>query len=203
MTEQELVRAAQRGNERAFEELAHRYEKQMYRLALRMCGREEDAWEIYQEALLSAWRGLDRFRGESALSTWLYRLTSNAAIDYLRRQSRQRELEAVSMDDEEAVVPAADPAPSPQRAAELSELREQLQEGLLSLGENQRQVLLLRELQGLSYEEIGQILTLDLGTAKSRIARGREKLRRFLLGSGNFSEYLSSNKQKKPQEPVS
>ena len=200
MTEQELVRAAQRGNEGAFEELALRYEKQMYRLALRMCGREEDAWEIYQEALLAAWRGLGRFRGESALATWLYRLTSNAAIDYLRRQNRQRGLEAVSLDDEEAFVPTADPAPSPQRSAELSELRDQLQAGLLSLGEEQRQVLLLRELQGLSYEEISRALELDLGTVKSRIARGREKLRRFLLDSGNFSEFLPSNRQKASRE---
>lgn len=193
MTEQELVRAAQRGNERAFEELAHRYEKQMYRLALRMCGREEDAWEVYQEAFLSAWRGLGSFRGDAALSTWLYRLTSNAAIDYLRRQNRQRALEGTSLDDEEAPEPA-DTAPSPAQAAEQGELREQIQAGLMALSASQRQVLLLRELQGLTYEEISRALALDLGTVKSRIARGRENLRKFLLATGNFSDRLPSNR---------
>ncbi len=193
MTEQELIRAAQRGSERAFEEIVQRYEKQVYHLALRMCGREEDAWEVYQEAFLSAWRGLGSFRGDAALSTWLYRLTSNAAIDYLRRQNRQRALEGTSLDDEEAPEPA-DTAPSPAQAAEQGELREQIQAGLMALSASQRQVLLLRELQGLTYEEISRALALDLGTVKSRIARGRENLRKFLLATGNFSDRLPSNR---------
>ncbi len=193
MTEQELIRAAQRGSERAFEEIVQRYEKQVYHLALRMCGREEDAWEVYQEAFLSAWRGLGSFRGDAALSTWLYRLTSNAAIDYLWRQNRQRALEGTSLDDEEAPEPA-DTAPSPAQAAEQGELREQIQAGLMALSASQRQVLLLRELQGLTYEEISRALALDLGTVKSRIARGRENLRKFLLATGNFSDRLPSNR---------
>lgn len=193
MTEQELIRAAQRGSERAFEEIVQRYEKQVYHLALRMCGREEDAWEVYQEAFLSAWRGLGSFRGDAALSTWLYRLTSNAAIDYLRRQNRQRALEGTSLDDEEAPEPA-DTAPSPAQAAEQGKLREQIQAGLMALSASQRQVLLLRELQGLTYEEISRALALDLGTVKSRIARGRENLRKFLLATGNFSDRLPSNR---------
>ena len=193
MTEQELIRAAQRGSERAFEEIVQRYEKQVYHLALRMCGREEDAWEVYQEAFLSAWRGLGSFRGDAALSTWLYHLTSNAAIDYLRRQNRQRALEGTSLDDEEAPEPA-DTAPSPAQAAEQGELREQIQAGLMALSASQRQVLLLRELQGLTYEEISRALALDLGTVKSRIARGRENLRKFLLATGNFSDRLPSNR---------
>lgn len=193
MTEQELIRAAQRGSERAFEEIVQRYEKQVYHLALRMCGREEDAWEVYQEAFLSAWRGLGSFRGDAALSTWLYLLTSNAAIDYLRRQNRQRALEGTSLDDEEAPEPA-DTAPSPAQAAEQGELREQIQAGLMALSASQRQVLLLRELQGLTYEEISRALALDLGTVKSRIARGRENLRKFLLATGNFSDRLPSNR---------
>lgn len=193
MTEQELIRAAQGGSERAFEEIVQRYEKQVYHLALRMCGREEDAWEVYQEAFLSAWRGLGSFRGDAALSTWLYRLTSNAAIDYLRRQNRQRALEGTSLDDEEAPEPA-DTAPSPAQAAEQGELREQIQAGLMALSASQRQVLLLRELQGLTYEEISRALALDLGTVKSRIARGRENLRKFLLATGNFSDRLPSNR---------
>ena len=117
MTVEELVRAAARGGEDAFGELVRLYENKVYALALRMCGRPEDAWDVAQEAFLSAWRGLPSFRGESEFATWLYRLTSNAAIDHLRRARRQRgevSLEALS---------APDSGPSPQESAERGELR--------------------------------------------------------------------------------
>lgn len=191
MTEQELVLAARRGDDSAFEELVRAYEKKVYHLALRMCLDQEDAFEIAQEAFLSAWRGLKFFRGDSSFSTWLYRLTSNAAIDYLRRKRRQGE--GPSLDDEETFIDPPDPGPSPQRRAENRELREALDRGLRELSPEHRQVLLLRELQGLSYEEIAGALDLDLGTVKSRIARARDKLRKYLIRSGNFSEYLPSN----------
>ena len=192
MTEQQLLQAAQRGREDAFEELVRLYEKRVYHLALRMCGNAEDAYEIAQEAFLSVWKGLRFFRGESSFSTWLYRLTSNAAIDFLRRQRRQG-ADGPSLDDEDTFVEVADPSPSPHQQAETLELRQALVQGLNTLSPEHRQVLLLRELQGLSYEEIAACLELDLGTVKSRIARAREKLRKYLLSSGNFSGYLPSN----------
>ena len=192
MTEKELIRAAGRGDEGAFEELVRAYEKRVYHLALRMCGNEEDAYEVAQEAFLGAWKGLRFFRGESSFSTWLYRLTSNAAIDFLRRQRRQG-ADGPSLDDEDSFVEVADPSPSPHQQAETLELRQALVQGLDTLSPEHRQVLLLRELQGLSYEEIAACLELDLGTVKSRIARAREKLRKYLLSSGNFSGYLPSN----------
>ena len=192
MTEKELIRAAGRGDEGAFEELVRAYEKRVYHLALRMCGNEEDAYEVAQEAFLGAWKGLRFFRGESSFSTWLYRLTSNAAIDFLRRQRRQG-ADGPSLDDEDTFVEVADPSPSPHQQAETLELRQALVQGLDTLSPEHRQVLLLRELQGLSYEEIAACLELDLGTVKSRIARAREKLRKYLLSSGNFSGYLPSN----------
>ena len=192
MTEQQLLQAARRGREDAFEELVRLYEKRVYHLALRMCGNAEDAYEIAQEAFLSVWKGLRFFRGESSFSTWLYRLTSNAAIDFLRRQRRQG-ADGPSLDDEDSFVEVADPSPSPHQQAETLELRQALVQGLDTLSPEHRQVLLLRELQGLSYEEIAACLELDLGTVKSRIARAREKLRKYLLSSGNFSGYLPSN----------
>ena len=192
MTEQQLLQAARRGREDAFEELVRLYEKRVYHLALRMCGNAEDAYEIAQEAFLSVWKGLRFFRGESSFSTWLYRLTSNAAIDFLRRQRRQG-ADGPSLDDEDSFVEVADPSPSPHQQAETLELRQALVQGLNTLSPEHRKVLLLRELQGLSYEEIAACLELDLGTVKSRIARAREKLRKYLLSSGNFSGYLPSN----------
>ena len=193
MTEKELVRAAQRGDDSAFEELVRTYEKRVYHLALRMCGNVDDAYEVAQEAFLSAWKGMRFFRGDSSFSTWLYRLTSNAAIAFLRRQRRQGGSDGVSLDDEDTFLEVADPAPSPHQQAERLELRDALARGLSALSPEHRQVLLLRELQGLTYEEIAAALELDLGTVKSRIARAREKLRKYLVASGNFSGYLPSN----------
>lgn len=191
MTEQELVRAAAGGDTEAFERLVRTYENKIYHLALRMCGSADEAADIAQEAFLAAWRGLPSFRGEANFATWLYRLTSNAAIDYLRRQKKQRG--DLSLDDEELGLDAVDTAPGPQDAAEGAELRSAVSEGLRRLGEDHRQVLVLREIQGLSYEEIAEVLALDLGTVKSRISRARSALRKILLESGNLSGYLPSN----------
>ena len=191
MTEQELVRAAAGGDTEAFERLVRTYENKIYHLALRMCGSADEAADIAQEAFLAAWRGLPSFRGEAGFATWLYRLTSNAAIDYLRRQKKQRG--DMSLDDEELGLDAVDSAPGPQETAEGSELRAAVAAGLNRLSEGHRQVLVLREVQGLSYEEIASVLEVDMGTVKSRISRARSSLRKILLENGNLSGYLPSN----------
>lgn len=193
MTVEELVRAAAKGRTDAFEELVRLHEKKVYALTLRMCGNPEDARDAAQEAFLSAWRGLPSFRGEAGFSTWLYRLASNAAIDQLRRNRRQREedsLDAGEMD-------APDQSPGPQEAAEGSELQRAVADGLASLSEDHRRILLLREYQELSYDEIAQTLDMDLGTVKSRISRARRALRKILLESGNLSGYLPSKQTEK------
>ena len=194
MTEEALVKAARRGDDAAFEELVRRYEKKVYALSLRLCGNSEDAQEAAQEAFLSAWQGLKFFRGEASFSTWLYRLTSNAAIDLLRR----RKAPALSLEDEEAPIDLPDPGPTPEEAAERRELREEIEAGLNALSVEHRQVLVLREMHQLSYEEIAGVLELDVGTVKSRISRGRKKLRNFLVERGNFSPPPPSKETKKP-----
>jgi len=191
MTEQELVQAAGRGNSAAFEQLVRLYENKVYHLALRMCTSPEDANDVAQEAFLAAWKGLPSFRGESGFSTWLYRLTSNAAIDHLRRNKKQKG--DLSLDNEELSLDAVDPGPRPQDAAEKGELKEAVEAGLRQLSDDHRQVLVLREMQELSYEEIAGMLGLDLGTVKSRISRARNALRKILLKNGNLSGYLPSN----------
>lgn len=191
MTEQELVRAAAGGDTEAFERLVRTYENKIYHLALRMCGSSEEASDVAQEAFLAAWRGLPSFRGEANFATWLYRLTSNAAIDYLRRQKKERG--DMSLDDEDLGLDAVDTGPGPQDAAERTEVRTAVAAGLQQLSEGHRQVLVLREIQGLSYEEIADVLEVDLGTVKSRISRARTALRKILLENGNLSGYLPSN----------
>ncbi len=191
MTMDELVRAAAEGDQDAFAQLVRQYEDQVYRLALRMCPDPEDARDVAQEAFLSAWRGLPAFRREAGFATWLYRLTANAAIDHLRRTRRQRG--NVSLDDEELQLDAVDEGPGPQQSAERRELREAVADGLRRLPDGHRAVLVLREFQGMSYQEIAETLSMDLGTVKSRISRARAALRKILMTSGNLSGYLPSN----------
>lgn len=183
MREQEWVSAARGGDQRAFEKLVRLYEKRVLALTQRMCRNPEDAAEAAQEAFFAAWQGLKSFRGESSFSTWIYRLASNACVDLLRREGRRQA--AVSLDDEELDIPAS--IPSPQEEAERRELGERIEEGLRALPPEYRAVLVLREIHQLRYEEIAVVLELDVGTVKSRISRGRKRLRRFLLESGNFS----------------
>lgn len=190
MTLEELVRAAAGGDEDAFAELVRLHEKKVYNLALRMCGNAEDASDAAQEAFVSAWKGLPNFRGEAGFSTWLYRLTCNAAIDLLRRNKKQRG--ELSLDDSGAGIDPVDGGPSPQERAEGAELREAVAAGLARLSEDHRQALVLREMQELSYEEIASVLEVDLGTVKSRISRARGALRKILRSSGNLSGYLPS-----------
>lgn len=190
MNEKELIARLQARDETAFEELIRLYEKKIYALCVRMCGNAEDAEEAAQDTFLALWRGIDRFRQESALSTWIYRLASNACIDLMRR--RRKSEGSVSLDDEALFLDAADPAPQPPQALEQREAQRLLQEGLMSLPAEYRSILLLREVEGLTYSEISETLELELGTVKSRISRGRTLLRNFLSVSGNFFEMSAS-----------
>ena len=188
MNERELIARLQKRDETAFEELLRQYEKKVYTLCFRMCGNSEDAAEAAQEAFLAAWQGLRFFRGDSSFSTWLYRLTSNACVDLLRREGRHRAAAGPSLDDDQDLNRDVQDvtALSPQEEAERRELRAQIEEGLRALSPEHRQVLVLREMHQLSYDEIADTLDLDVGTVKSRISRGRKQLRNFLLRSGNF-----------------
>lgn len=185
LREQAWIAAARQGDQGAFEELVRLYEKRVLALTRRMCKNPEDAAEAAQEAFFAAWQGLRSFRGDSSFSTWLYRLASNACVDLLRREGKRRA--AVSLDDEELNLDIPASLPGPQEEAERRELREQIEEGLRELPPEYRAALVLREMQQLRYDEIGQALGLDIGTVKSRISRGRKKLRIFLLERGNFS----------------
>ena len=197
LQEQMWIDNARQGDQAAFEQLVRLYEKRVFALTLRMCRNPEDAAEAAQEAFLSAWQGLAFFRGESSFATWLYRLASNACVDLLRREGRRQSAAGPSLNDEEVQLEVPDTAPSPQEQAERSELRQQIEEALSALPEDYRQVLILREMHQRSYDEIAEILALDLGTVKSRINRGRKRLRKILLESGNFSAPPASKQSEK------
>ena len=164
-----------------------------------MVNDREEAADLAQEAFFKAWQALPTFQGESSFATWVYRLTANLCIDWLRRQKRRQEVEpALSIDDEEAGwTEPADWGQDPQRQLEQAELSQAVARGLEALPDHHRQVLVLRELSGLSYQEIGRIMDLDIGTVKSRIARARMALRKILLADGNLFEPPPSNPSEK------
>lgn len=193
MSEQDLVLQAKQGDPAAFEQLMLTNQDRVYTLCLRMTGDREEALDLAQETFLNAWRGLPSFQGNSSFSTWIYRLASNACIDFLRKRKRRQGEYSLSLDDEEASFPEpADPQGTPEEALERNELRRAVEQGLQALPEHHRQVLIMRELSGLSYQEIGDVLGLDLGTVKSRIARARIALKSFLLQEGNLLDANTS-----------
>ena len=193
--EWELVQRAKQGDEESFAALVEQNQGRIYNLALRMTGNPDDALELSQEAFLNAWKGLGKFQGDSSFATWLYRLTSNVCIDFLRREKRRSALSmTISLDDEEEARQAELPDErfSPHVEAERRERQEALRAGLNTLSAGDRRVLILRELEGLSYGEIAQVLGLEEGTVKSRIARARLALRNYLKKQGNFFDSSTS-----------
>ena len=180
MDELRAIAQAKKGDADAFAFLVETYETSVYRLALRMCGNAHDAEEVAQEAFVAAWKGLPSFRGESKFSSWLYQLTTNAAIDFLRREKRHRA--ATPLEDE--LEPAS--PDTPQQAVEEDEVRQALQQALDSLTPEHREIFLLRQMRQLSYEEIGRLLHLEPGTVKSRLSRAKKQLRQILTQKGNL-----------------
>ena len=182
--EQDILRRAQQGDSEAFRLLVEAYQTQVYRLALRMCG-EAAADDVTQEAFLAAWRALPAFRGTCRFSTWLYRLTTNAAIDCLRREKRHRDA------DDLDGVELPDGGDTPQEAAERTETQTAVRSALSALSDEHRQVLLLRYMQEMDYGEIAVALDISEGTVKSRINRAKARLKELLSGGGNLSAVIS------------
>lgn len=183
--EKHLLESAQKGELQAFEKLVERYQKKVYNIALRMTGNAEDAYEVSQEAFIRIYSSIRQFRKDSSFSTWLYRITINVCLDELRKQKKNKLVyldENIEMDDGEIKKQLADKGPAPDEMAEQDEMKRAIRAAINELSEEHRIVVIMRDIQGFSYDDISKILKCPKGTVKSRINRARKILRDILKG---------------------
>src|SRR5205807_4864187 len=177
-----LVRDARRGDAQAFRSLVERYQRRVYQLALGMVRDPDEAMDITQETFVRVHRYLPSFKGDSSFFTWTYRIATNLCLDSARKRGRT---ERVDLDESDAEIEAHMDPPSaalagPHRAALNAELKSKIDEALAGLSENHRAILLLREVEGLSYEELARTLGIRKGTVMSRLFHARLKMQRKL-----------------------
>ncbi len=187
---QKLVRLAASGDERAFEQLVFLYETRVYRMALYMTGNREDAQDVSQEVFVRLWTSLSSFRGESTLLTYLMRLTKNISVDLMRRNRRRKivSLSVYDQDGEEGAweLPDENEENNPEKSYLRREHAEKVRRAINTLDADQRQIVVLRDINGLSYREISEVLAISESAVKSRLNRAREKLKKILQKQNFF-----------------
>ncbi|KUO48976.1 MAG: hypothetical protein APF76_10100 [Desulfitibacter sp. BRH_c19] len=182
-----LVQQVKDGNIASFEMLVARYEKQVYNITYRYTGNRDDAFDLSQEAFLKAYRGIKNFRQESTFKTWVYHIASNVCRDYLRKGKKYIEVsidESVRGEDGDMEKQFADSNKGPDEVYESKELSEFIQSIIDDLQQEYKEVIVLREIQQLSYEEIAKVLNCSLGTIKSRLNRARKILKEKIIVAG-------------------
>lgn len=185
MDEKTLILKSKAGDHTSFAALILPYEKKMFGLAFRMLKNKEDAEDAVQDAFLKAFSKLDTFREDSLFSTWLYTILHRICLDVLRKKKRTEgpgmvSLNQQSSDDEEYEIQVEDNAPGPYEQYKQRAANEVLLAAIEKLSDEQKAVVVLRDLQGLEYEEIARITKSSLGTVKSRLSRARLALRKIL-----------------------
>jgi len=182
--EEELITRSQNGDINAFEELVAKYERKVFSIAFRFMGNQEDASDLAQEAFLKAYQSIKQFRKEASFSTWICRIVSNVCRDELRKLKRSSQTsldEEVWLEEGTVAKQIKDNRPTPEQIYENNELKGYLQNLINNLIPEYRMVVILRDIQDYSYEEISEILGCSLGTVKSRLYRGRKALREQII----------------------
>ena len=195
MTDEFTLRRAQKGDAQAFEQLVTPHEQMLWRVCYHYTHHQEDAADCLQEAMLKAWRAIGSYRGECALSSWLYRIASTVCLDFLRRQKRLPPTESADELAEDGFAPV-DSSPTPDEAILKAESAQDIRDAIDSLPGDMRTVIILYALQGLGYEEIAEVMKTSVGTVKSRLNRARQKIARFLAGIGNKDAFSTSEQVK-------
>jgi RNA polymerase sigma-70 factor (ECF subfamily) len=191
LRERMLIRRLQDRDERAFEEVVRLYENKVYNLVYRMIGSSEEAEDLAQEVFVTVFKSIDSFRGEAKFSTWLYRIAANHCknrMKYLGRRSYKQtgELDEAAEREAQKAQPSAirPQVDGPDAVLEGLELERLVQRSMQALDEEHREVIVLRDLEDLSYEEIAQITGVELGTVKSRLHRARLQLKELMAKGG-------------------
>lgn len=190
-----LVKRVRSGDQRAFKLLVERYQRKVYAVALGMLKDKEEAMDVSQDAFVKVYKYLDHFKGDSSFYTWLYRITANICIDRIRKRGGSEHVEfdeSVATDVSEARIGALGSrlGTNPQKSALRRELAEKIQEALAQVPEKHRAILLLREIEGMSYEDLARTLEIPKGTVMSRLFHARTKVQKIL------SEYLELDESK-------
>lgn len=185
MDEPALIQAARQGELEAFNQLVLHYQRPAFNVALRIMGEPESAADATQEAFISAFKALGRYRGGS-FRAWLMRIVTNACYDELRRRKRRPATSLEQMEERGATDELRSPVESPERAAQRAELAQAIEECLQALIPEFRTVAILVDLQGFDYREAAETIGKPLGTVKSRLARARAQLRECLSQSGEL-----------------
>lgn len=190
-----LLDKAKTGDVTAFEELIEGYQRKIFNIALRIVGNYDDANDLAQEVLIRIYKSIGNFKEQSSFSTWIYRITTNVCLDDIRKRKNRKVIsldEEIRVEDGEMQRQIVSNDPLPEDTAERGELRELVNGAIRSLSEEHRLVIVLRDLQGFSYEEIARILKCPEGTIKSRINRARQALKNVLQSKREllFEDYV-------------
>ena len=183
-TDEELVARTIGGDADSFNELIHRWERPIYALAYRQIGREEDARDVCQDTFLRAYRALPGFRGQAKFSSWLYRIALNLCRDWMRRERRTPVVQAPDDMDLMDLAAAREPSESIEDRVGRHDLRRAVERAMTLLPEEQRTAIVLKEYQGLTFQEIADLLGCPLSTVKTRLYQGLTVLRRELARAG-------------------
>ena len=184
MSETEYIKRCREGDSEAFGELVSLYENKILNYCYRMLGNRTDAEDATQEVFVKLYRFIGSFTGQSAFSTWLYKIASNVCLDFLRKSKKQK-TETISLhqqnsEGEEFLLGIEDKGLTPYETAQMNEAQRALHKALMQLSEEQRRVIVLRDVEGLSYDEIAAVMGIAEGTVKSRINRARQALKKLL-----------------------
>lgn len=198
--EKYLLEKSKNGDVEAFEYLVNKYQKKVFNIALRMMGNYDDAGELAQEAFIKIFKSIKSFKEESTLSTWIYRIATNVCLDEMRKRKKRWILsldEEIQAEDGEIQRQVEDHAPTPDIIAEINDTKSVINKAIEKLPEDYRTVIVLRDLQGFSYEEIAKIIDKPDGTVKSRINRARKELKEILLKNGElfYRDFVKNNER--------
>lgn len=181
--EKDLIKKAKAGDEESFEALISGCQKKAYNIAYRYLRNEEDALDALQESFIKTFRYLNKFKGDSKFETWVYRIVVNTCNDILRKNSKSKMVESIykTEGEDEFVLEIPDTSRTPEKLLLQKEESGKIVESLEKLSTEHKEIILLRDIQGFSYEEISEIMKCSVGTVKSRLSRSRLKLREIYL----------------------